>query len=51
MHQQFATLPVDFLLYTAASVTDYETIGFDGEQVNLLELPNIDRTALYGWTI
>ena len=30
----FATLPVNFLLYTAASITEYETISFDGEKVN-----------------
>ena len=28
-----ATLPVNFLLYTAASLTEYETISFDGEKV------------------
>lgn len=28
-----ATLPVNFLLYTAASLTEYETINFDGEKV------------------
>ena len=33
-----ATLPVNFLLYTAASITEYETISFDGEQVNNADL-------------
>jgi len=55
MHQQqLATLPVNFLLYTAASLTDYETIGFDGEQVNFEEGTRFDpgklsKVVVHGW--
>ena len=34
-------IPVNFLLYTAASITEYETISFDGEKV-------VIRTILFG---
>jgi len=49
-----ATLPVNFLLYTSASITDYETIGFDGEQVIFDEETRFDpgklsKVVVHGW--
>jgi len=51
---QPASLPVNFLLYTAASITEYETISFDGEKVTFEEETRFDpaklsKVVVHGW--
>jgi len=48
-------IPVNFLLYTAASITEYETISFDGEKVSLEEGTRFDprklsKVVVHGWS-